>query len=200
MLTDLIFSIVCFFSTRREDCGVSPETPDSDPWSGTEHWWVSVQASAVLNSLLINVHLWCFHKIVYLHDSTDSHHLNFQYQRPSEGLRAWGMMSSQQSLFDWFVSGVPSPKPKEAQRSILRPPVLQPPPARTPPQNSEYMMSISSSRPAEGELQHVTCMLFHQTRATAVQTEWKTSQMEEQNVNVTQRCLLLAHRKMMWHW
>ncbi|KAL0181347.1 hypothetical protein M9458_023753, partial [Cirrhinus mrigala] len=30
------------------------------------------------------------------------------------------------------------PKPKEAQRSILRPPVLQPPMARSPPQNSEY--------------------------------------------------------------
>ncbi|KAK9966265.1 hypothetical protein ABG768_003387 [Culter alburnus] len=39
-------------------------------------------------------------------------------------------------------AGVPSPKPKEAQRSILRPPVLQPPPARTPPQNN---MSNSSS-------------------------------------------------------
>lgn len=54
---------------------------------------------------------------------------------------AWEL---ERSLFDWFVSGVPSPKPKEAQRSILRPPVLQPPPARTPPQNSEYMRWIST--------------------------------------------------------
>lgn len=89
-----IFSIVLFFSLiRREDCGVSPEAPDTDPWPGAERWWVSVQTSAVLNSLLINVLLWHFHKIVYLHDSTDSHHLNFQYRRPSEGLRAWRMLS-----------------------------------------------------------------------------------------------------------
>ncbi|XP_059394377.1 ran-binding protein 3a isoform X3 [Carassius carassius] len=33
-------------------------------------------------------------------------------------------------------AGVPSPKRKEAQRSILRPPMLQPPPARPPPQNN----------------------------------------------------------------
>ncbi|XP_052425004.1 ran-binding protein 3a isoform X2 [Carassius gibelio] len=33
-------------------------------------------------------------------------------------------------------AGVPSPKRKEAQRSILRPPMLQPPPARSPPQNN----------------------------------------------------------------
>ncbi|XP_073771716.1 ran-binding protein 3a isoform X2 [Danio rerio] len=33
-------------------------------------------------------------------------------------------------------AGVPSPKPKEAQRSILRPPVLQPPPVKSPPQNN----------------------------------------------------------------
>uniref|UniRef100_A0A8C1X6S8 Ran-binding protein 3-like n=1 Tax=Cyprinus carpio TaxID=7962 RepID=A0A8C1X6S8_CYPCA len=39
-------------------------------------------------------------------------------------------------------TGVPSPKPKEAQRSILRPPVLQPPPARSPPQR--YMSSLDT--------------------------------------------------------
>uniref|UniRef100_A0A9J8BGG4 Ran-binding protein 3-like n=1 Tax=Cyprinus carpio carpio TaxID=630221 RepID=A0A9J8BGG4_CYPCA len=43
-------------------------------------------------------------------------------------------------------TGVPSPKPKEAQRSILRPPVLQPPPARSPPQNNT---SDSSSNGAK---------------------------------------------------
>ncbi|XP_016417671.1 ran-binding protein 3-like [Sinocyclocheilus rhinocerous] len=43
-------------------------------------------------------------------------------------------------------AGVPSPKPKEAQRSILRPPVLQPPPARSPPQNDS---SDSSSNGAK---------------------------------------------------
>ncbi|XP_050978738.1 ran-binding protein 3a isoform X1 [Labeo rohita] len=42
-------------------------------------------------------------------------------------------------------AGVPSPKPKEAQRSILRPPVLQPPVARSPPQNSEYKDTSNSS-------------------------------------------------------
>uniref|UniRef100_A0A9J8CHH9 Ran-binding protein 3-like n=2 Tax=Cyprinus carpio TaxID=7962 RepID=A0A9J8CHH9_CYPCA len=39
-------------------------------------------------------------------------------------------------------TGVPSPKPKEAQRSILRPPVLQPPPARSPPQNSDSLDTL----------------------------------------------------------
>ncbi|KAG1928530.1 ran-binding protein 3a [Pimephales promelas] len=43
-------------------------------------------------------------------------------------------------------TGVPSPKPKEAQRSILRPPVLQPPLARTPPENKT---SNSSSNGVE---------------------------------------------------
>uniref|UniRef100_A0A673ND92 Ran-binding protein 3-like n=1 Tax=Sinocyclocheilus rhinocerous TaxID=307959 RepID=A0A673ND92_9TELE len=41
-------------------------------------------------------------------------------------------------------AGVPSPKPKEAQRSILRPPVLQPPPARSPPQNADSSDSSSN--------------------------------------------------------
>ncbi|XP_016143585.1 ran-binding protein 3-like isoform X1 [Sinocyclocheilus grahami] len=41
-------------------------------------------------------------------------------------------------------AGVPSPKPKEAQRSILRPPVLQPPPARSPPQNTDSSDSSSN--------------------------------------------------------
>lgn len=83
----LVFSPLFFHFLRRENCGVSPETPDSDPWPGAEHWWVSVQTSAVLNRLFINVQLWCFHTIVYLHDSIDFHHLNFLCQRSSEGLR-----------------------------------------------------------------------------------------------------------------
>lgn len=92
ILTDFLNCFI-FSPIRREDCGVSPEAPDADPWPGAERWWVSVQTSAVLHSLLINVLLWHFHKFVYLHDSTDNHHLNFQYRRPSEGLRAWGMLS-----------------------------------------------------------------------------------------------------------
>ncbi|XP_057217991.1 ran-binding protein 3a [Triplophysa rosa] len=38
-------------------------------------------------------------------------------------------------------AGVPSPKPKEAQRSILRPSVLQPPPAKPPPQSDQINSS-----------------------------------------------------------
>ncbi|XP_016091308.1 ran-binding protein 3 isoform X2 [Sinocyclocheilus grahami] len=43
-------------------------------------------------------------------------------------------------------TGVPSPKPKEAQRSILRPPVLQPPPARSPPQNNTSKSSSNGAK------------------------------------------------------
>uniref|UniRef100_A0A673LR14 Ran-binding protein 3-like n=1 Tax=Sinocyclocheilus rhinocerous TaxID=307959 RepID=A0A673LR14_9TELE len=43
-------------------------------------------------------------------------------------------------------AGVPSPKPKEAQRSILRPPVLQPPPARSPPQNNTSKSSSNGAK------------------------------------------------------
>ncbi|XP_059385126.1 ran-binding protein 3-like [Carassius carassius] len=43
-------------------------------------------------------------------------------------------------------TGVPSPKPKEAQRSILRPPVLQPPPARSPPQNNTSRSSSNRAK------------------------------------------------------
>ncbi|KAL1265475.1 hypothetical protein QQF64_003502 [Cirrhinus molitorella] len=43
-------------------------------------------------------------------------------------------------------AGVPSPKPKEAQRSILRPPVLQPPQARSPPQNNTSNKSSNGAK------------------------------------------------------
>ncbi|XP_077058861.1 ran-binding protein 3a isoform X2 [Siphateles boraxobius] len=46
-------------------------------------------------------------------------------------------------------TGIPSPKPKEAQRSILRPPVLQPPPARTPPQNNTSNSSSNGGTECE---------------------------------------------------
>ncbi|XP_051531313.1 ran-binding protein 3-like isoform X2 [Myxocyprinus asiaticus] len=51
-------------------------------------------------------------------------------------------------------AGVPNPKPKEAQRSILRPPVLQAPPARTLPRSDTSNRSangLTNSSEAEGE-------------------------------------------------
>ncbi|XP_051967911.1 ran-binding protein 3-like isoform X2 [Xyrauchen texanus] len=51
-------------------------------------------------------------------------------------------------------AGVPNPKPKEAQRSILRPPVLQAPPARTLPRSDTSNRSsngLTNSLEAEGE-------------------------------------------------
>ncbi|TRZ01413.1 hypothetical protein DNTS_015151 [Danionella cerebrum] len=49
-------------------------------------------------------------------------------------------------------AGVPSPKPKEAQRSILRPPVLQPPPVRTPLVNN--VCNSSSDREGNLKFEH----------------------------------------------
>ncbi|XP_055039612.2 ran-binding protein 3a isoform X2 [Misgurnus anguillicaudatus] len=46
-------------------------------------------------------------------------------------------------------AGVPSPKPKEAQRSILRPPVLQPPPTRTPPQSDTSSNGLNEPSDAD---------------------------------------------------
>ncbi|XP_058647088.1 ran-binding protein 3a [Onychostoma macrolepis] len=43
-------------------------------------------------------------------------------------------------------TGVPSPKPKEAQRSILRPSVLQPPLTRSPPQNNTSNSSSNGAK------------------------------------------------------
>ncbi|XP_073681653.1 ran-binding protein 3a [Garra rufa] len=43
-------------------------------------------------------------------------------------------------------TGVPSPKPKEAQRSLLRPSVLQPPLARSPPQNNTSNSSSNGAK------------------------------------------------------
>lgn len=143
MLTDFLNCFI-FSPIRREDCGVSPEATDTDPWPGAERWWVNVQTSAVLNSLLINVLLWHFHKIVYLHDSSTVTIWTFSTGDPQ---RAWELegcwVKSDHYLIDSFqVSRAPNPKKPSAAFCDLQccSPLRPEPPLRTVSALDEYQI------------------------------------------------------------